>query len=241
MGVEPDADYKVGRIELEPADMLVLYTDGVTEAPRRGRPFGQGKFSDLVHLYGMGTPGELVQAIRRAVDSWVGEGELRDDLALLVCQVVPDATISEPEREIVLPNEPARLGEVRAFVSTFLADVRTPVETMQDMLLAVGEAAGNAARHGRRRDGRSEIRIGCRIDGGEVTVVVADDGEGFDPGPLEQEVLPDRFASGGRGLFLMRQLVDHVEIESSGQGTKVVLRTHLQEARERLKETAAAQ
>ena len=50
-------------------------------------------------------------------------GELRDDIALLVCQVVPDSTIGEPTRELVLPNEAARVAEVRAFVSNFLADL----------------------------------------------------------------------------------------------------------------------
>ena len=223
MGVEHDAEYKVGHTELEPGDMLVLYTDGVTEAPRNARPFGQSRFVDLVQLYGVGTPGELVQAIRRGVDAWVGEGDLRDDLALLVCQVVPDATLEKPEREIVLPNEPARLGEIREFVLSFLTDIRAPVEISQDVLLAVGEATANAIRHGRRTAGRSEVRAGVKLDGTDVVVTIADDGTGFDMGEVKGRQ-QDRFASGGRGLFLMEELMDDVHFESSPQGTKVVIR-----------------
>ncbi len=223
MGVEDDAEYKAGHIELEPGDMLVLYTDGVTEAPRDSRPFGQGRFMDLVQLYGVGTPGELVQALRRGVDAWVGEGDLRDDLALLVLQVVPDSTLEEPEREIVLPNESARLGEIRRFVTGFLADIRGPVEISQDVLLAVGEAAANAARHGRRQEGRSEVRVGVKLDGTDVVVTIADDGSGFDMNEVNARER-DRFAAGGRGLFLMRELMDSVTFETSGQGTKVVIR-----------------
>jgi serine phosphatase RsbU (regulator of sigma subunit)/anti-sigma regulatory factor (Ser/Thr protein kinase)/PAS domain-containing protein len=222
LGIDEHAAYEVERVELDPGDMLVLYTDGVTEAGRAGRPFGQGKFADLVEQYGVGTPGELVQAIRRAVESWV-DGELRDDLAMLACQVVPEATVGEPARELVVPNEPARISDVRSFVASFLAHLRAPVEDSQEMLLAVGEAVANACRHGRKLAGRSEIRVRCSLDGEEVTVTVSDDGPGFDTTSTPRHELPDRFASGGRGLFLMRQLVDSVAFESSGEGTTVSL------------------
>jgi anti-sigma regulatory factor (Ser/Thr protein kinase) len=222
LGVDPEAVYEAERIELEQGDVLVLYTDGVTEAPRAGRPFGQGKFSDVVEQYGVGTPGELAQAVRRAVEAWV-DGELRDDLAMLVCQVAPDAVVGEPARELVVPNESARIADVRAFVANFLADLRAPVEDSQEMLLAVGEAVANAWKHGRPPGGRSEIRVRCSLEAGDVTVTVSDEGPGFDPRAVEHDGLPDRFASGGRGLFLMRQLVDSVAFESSPQGTTVTL------------------
>jgi serine phosphatase RsbU (regulator of sigma subunit)/anti-sigma regulatory factor (Ser/Thr protein kinase)/PAS domain-containing protein len=223
LAVEEDSQYKVGRVELEPGDMLVLYTDGVTEAPRRGRPYGQGRFLDLVEAYGMGTPGEMSQAIRRSVDAWVENGELRDDLAILVCQVVPDSVIDEPTRELVLPNETSRLREVRQFVSSFLSDLRAPVDVSSEILLAVNEAAANACKYGKRPDRRSEIRVLCALEGSVVTVVVADDGTGFEPSRFNGWHLPDRFASGGRGLFLMRELMDDVEIDSTPEGTTVKL------------------
>jgi PAS domain S-box-containing protein len=230
LGIEEDARYKSGHVELEPGDMLVLYTDGVTEAPRFGQPFGQGRFMDLIKDWGMGTPGELVQAIRRAVEAWTQEGELRDDLALLVCQVVPDTAVDELVRELVLPNEPSRIAEIRSFVSTFLLDLRAPVEASSEILLAVGEAAANATRHGKRPDGRSEVRIRCSADAGVVSVTIADDGLGFDVTRLERTELPDPFASGGRGLFLMRELMDEVKFETSDRGTNVLLRKSLSEA-----------
>ncbi len=223
LGVEPDTEYKVGEMDLEPGDMLVLYTDGLTEASRHGRPFGQGKFSDIVRDYGVGTPGELVQGLRRAVEMWVGEGELRDDLAIVICQVAPDRTLGEPARELVLPNEPVRVPEVRAFVASFLADIRAPVDTSSEILLAVGEAAANASRHGRSPQGRSEMRIYCSLEGPSVAITVADDGPGFDPQKMDAAALPDRFAAGGRGLFLMGALMDEVEVDSSSDGTEVTM------------------
>lgn len=225
LGIEEESSYKTGRVELEPGDMLVFYTDGVTEAPRHGRPFGQGKFMDLVAEYGVGTPGELVQAIGRCVDAWVTE--LRDDLALLVCQVVPDAAVEELVRELVLPNDSVRIADVRRFVAAFLAELRAPVEVSSEILLAAGEAAANANRHGRRTEGRSEIRVSCHFDRPNVVLSVADDGPGFDPAAIQVDELPDPFAAGGRGLFLMRALMDDVDVDSSADGTTVTMARRL--------------
>jgi serine phosphatase RsbU (regulator of sigma subunit)/anti-sigma regulatory factor (Ser/Thr protein kinase) len=223
MGIERGTEYKVGKIQLEPGDLIFIYTDGVTEAPRNGRPLGQGRLSDLVGEYGVGTPGELVQAIRRAVEAWVDE-DLRDDLAMLSFQVVPDVAADGLMRELVIPNEPRRAREARDFVAEFLADLRAPVEVSYDVLLAVGEAAGNAVKYGIREEVRSEIRVRCQLEGGEVRVAVADEGRGFDLASIESEKV-DPFASGGRGLFLMKQLVDEVDIKSTDSGTTVTL-TH---------------
>lgn len=221
LGILDDERYKTARVEMRPGDMLVLYTDGVTEAPRAGRPFGRGRFMDLVEAYGVGTPGELVQAIRRSVDSWVDD-ELRDDLALVVLQVVADSLLGEPLRELVVPNEAVRIAEVRRFVATFLADLRAPVDVSAEILLAVGEAAGNAYRHGRRSD-RSELRVRCEYERPVVAVTVTDDGPGFVPVPTDRKSVPDPLASGGRGLYLMQTLMDEAVIFPSPTGTSVRL------------------
>lgn len=221
LGVEDGSTYKTARIELDPGDTVFFYTDGVTEAPRMGRPLGQGRLSDLVRQYGIGTPGELVQAIRRAVEAWV-DADLRDDIAMVGCQVVPDAAVDSSARELVLPNEPSRVREVRTFVGDFLGDLRVKVDVMSEILLAVGEAAGNSIKYGRPNDGRSEIRVRCLLDGTDVVVTITDDGPGFEV-PEKGATLPDPFASGGRGLFLMRAMTDRIDIDSDPDGTTVTL------------------
>jgi stage II sporulation protein AB (anti-sigma F factor) len=112
-------------------------------------------------------------------------------------------------------------------VAAYLADLRAPIEVTQEIVIAVGEAASNACKYGRRPDGRSEIRIRCALEGSEVVILVSDDGPGIDLDVVRQNGLPDRFSSGGRGMFLMNQLMDSVDFQSSGGGTTVVLRRHV--------------
>lgn len=94
----------------------------------------------------------------------------------------------------------------------FLADLRLESERIEDAILAVGEAAGNAIEHAYR--GRSgSIRVRASVSGRRLIVEVRDRGR------WRLEGDPER----GRGLGIMRALVDDVSIESSRGGTNVRL------------------
>jgi serine phosphatase RsbU (regulator of sigma subunit)/PAS domain-containing protein len=67
---------------LDPGDTLLLYTDGVTEAGPRTRPFGEFGFPELLRTLAGEPPQVVVDAIEQAVVS-VHSGEPRDDIALL--------------------------------------------------------------------------------------------------------------------------------------------------------------
>ncbi|MCD6309214.1 MAG: ATP-binding protein [Candidatus Eremiobacteraeota bacterium] len=93
-------------------------------------------------------------------------------------------------------------------------------DEVQDIKAAVGEAVDNAIEHGYSDKG---IQIHYNIDEREFRVVIVDFGKGFDPVGIGEE-MPDLLAERGRGIFLMKNLVDKVEIISGeGQGTTVVL------------------
>ena len=73
-------------VRLEPGELLLLYTDGVTEAGPRSAPFGEdGLVSVLEGLAGQ-TPQAVVDAVERAVVA-AQPGNPRDDIALLALLV----------------------------------------------------------------------------------------------------------------------------------------------------------
>jgi sigma-B regulation protein RsbU (phosphoserine phosphatase) len=88
LGMHAECIYASRYAELQPADVLLLYTDGVTEARSRGEFFGRGRLEDLLAQIASLRPNRIVSAIYRAVRNYA-EGELHDDIALLVVKARP--------------------------------------------------------------------------------------------------------------------------------------------------------
>lgn len=81
LGVFPDAVWKQGIVELEPEDLLVLYTDGVLEARRNGEFFGLERLEAVVKRKRLSVE-RLPQAVIERVLAFSG-GRLNDDVAVL--------------------------------------------------------------------------------------------------------------------------------------------------------------
>jgi serine phosphatase RsbU (regulator of sigma subunit) len=82
MGLMPDAAFEIARATLSPGDVLLAFTDGVTEArDPEGRLFGSGRLDALVGD-GAAAP-DLVSRIAAAVDAHARGAEPADDVALL--------------------------------------------------------------------------------------------------------------------------------------------------------------
>lgn len=93
-------------------------------------------------------------------------------------------------------------------------------EEIYDIITAVGEVCDNAIEHGRSELG---IDVEYVMTPTEFRVEVQDYGCGFDPVGRGEEV-PDLFAESGRGIFLMKNLMDTLYIDSRPDyGTRIVM------------------
>jgi serine phosphatase RsbU (regulator of sigma subunit)/PAS domain-containing protein len=92
-GLRPDVDVHDVSVRLEPGEVLLLYTDGVTEAGPRDAPFGEaGLISVLKDLVGH-PPQQVVDAVEQAVVA-AQPGDPRDDIALLA--ISPTGGVDQP-------------------------------------------------------------------------------------------------------------------------------------------------
>lgn len=82
VGLLPEQQYTERQVQLEPGDTLLLYTDGVIEAARRGELFGPARLQAVLRQWNGGHPQELVDHLLDAVRRFTG-GHLADDAAAL--------------------------------------------------------------------------------------------------------------------------------------------------------------
>ncbi len=89
LGVLEDSSYEERPTPLATGDVLVLYTDGVTEAANEHEEeFGVERLEALVRAKAHRPAAEIVESIRTQVDAFTGERHLNDDLTLLVARLV---------------------------------------------------------------------------------------------------------------------------------------------------------
>jgi anti-sigma regulatory factor (Ser/Thr protein kinase)/ligand-binding sensor protein len=119
--------------------------------------------------------------------------------------------ILHPELSFSLPPDPAALFGVRRRIRTHLQLSPLDPNQIDDVVLAIEEACTNAIRHSGSLE---DVDIRLAFDGQVIEVMVRDHGQGFDASLFNPDELPDPMAEGGRGLFLISRLMDHLDIET---------------------------
>lgn len=99
--------------------------------------------------------------------------------------------------------------------------------------MAVREAAVNAVLHGNDYDPNKQITASFENTGKALVITIADEGKGLDPETIPDPLAPENLLRGtGRGIFLIRSLMDEVHFRQLHPGTELTLVKHLAPAAE---------
>jgi anti-sigma regulatory factor (Ser/Thr protein kinase) len=120
--------------------------------------------------------------------------------------------------DVTLPPLSSCLLDLRRTAERELRGVAGDVA--DDVLLALDEAVGNAIRHGSR--GGRPVLVTLDVDRGWIRMTVRDHGPTAELPCLPAEA-PPTLADGGRGLWLISQLVDEVRLRRAGRGVLLSL------------------
>ena len=124
---------------------------------------------------------------------------------------------------ILLDSDLKNLVAVRKWLRALAEHVGLRARRESDLMVAVGEAVTNCVKHAYHSVPGGKILLSCSIGKGSVTIHVRDWG---DPFILEEYIQPDLTVphEGGYGVYLMRQMVDGVEISTDRPpGTEISL------------------
>jgi GAF domain-containing protein/anti-sigma regulatory factor (Ser/Thr protein kinase) len=188
--------------------VIVLYTDGLVE--RRGRPIAEGLERLAACAAAAGPdPERICDAL---IESLVDEATA-DDVAVLVARTVAQS----PEHfELRLPAQSASLAIMRRALRRWLQDNGATRDDVLEVLIAVGEAAGNAVEHA-YGPGDASFEVTATVADDDLHIVVRDFGSWR----------PPRGQNRGRGTLLMQELMDAFEVRTTAEGTEVRLRRRL--------------
>jgi len=166
---------------------------------------------------------ELQEALAARDRAEAERGRLVERLEVQLATVQRLSTLmpfcSACQFNMVIPADPQRIATVTDGVAELLRQRNWTDAEIMPIELAVQEAVANAIRHGCGDDPTKQVQcIVTFSESGEMTMVVRDPGRGFDTGTVSDPLSPENVLKpGGRGIFLINQLMDEVGYSDGGR------------------------
>ena len=115
---------------------------------------------------------------------------------------------------------PSKVAAISPFVDKLMRLIRKcghAPEGENDVEIALREALANAIIHGNHENPGKHVHVRCRCEPSEITLAIKDEGSGFDIDRISDPTAPENTGSvHGRGIFLMKALMDEVRFEEGG-------------------------
>jgi anti-sigma regulatory factor (Ser/Thr protein kinase) len=200
--------YEESSLVLARGEALFLYTDGLIE--RRDR-----RLTDQEELLAAAlerAPADVEAACSSVIDEMTARDGFADDIAVLM---VRNAGLGD-RVGFEIGARPKELVRVRGLLRRWLAESQASDDDIAAITLAVSEGCANAIEHA-YGPGDARIAVSVHRDRDDAMIEIRDHGRWREP----------RGGSRGRGIPLMREFMDDVEIDTDDEGTAVRLRRRL--------------
>ncbi len=121
-------------------------------------------------------------------------------------------------------NRPNLLQEIESMAERSALLAGLSEEDRDSLAIAVTEVGNNAIIHGNKRDPNKQVHLNITVSEGEICVIIRDEGVGFNPDTLSNPLDPENLLrESGRGVFIVRSLMDEVNFDFSRGGTEITL------------------
>ncbi len=211
LGAVENANYTNVTTQLPPGSTLVMYTDGLVEDRSTPLDVGLERMRRVVES----GPHDLEAFCDHVMTAAIGDRAGGDDSALLVVSVLP----VQLDVKLTLPRKPEVIRALRTTLRRQLRSVGVSRDVEFEILVAAGEACANAVQHAGPASPTFDFESSV---GEEVCIVVRDHGRWREQRPSD----------GGRGITIMKQFMDDVDVRRTNSGTEVRLRRSLGRTRE---------
>jgi len=119
--------------------------------------------------------------------------------------------------KLKIPSLPENIRIVESFIENARDKIKFNDDVYGNIMIAVTESVSNAIIHGNKNDQTKIVDLCLEADTTCISCTVHDEGRGFDDENLPDPTAPDNlFKTGGRGIFLIKNLADEVNFLSNG-------------------------
>ena len=257
LGLMPGMTYEEAEVTIQPGQLALLHSDGIAEAHDRTHAmFGFPRLCGVVARTRADAP--IVDQLLHALAEFTGPGwDQEDDITIVTIErerevsgpIVPDrdgsrapaagATDDRVLLEIELPSAPGNERVAIGAVEEAVKGLALLPDRLERLKTATAEATMNAIEHGNAGDPAKSVRVSVRTDGRRLVVDVRDSGGDrplLDLAAMEQPDLEAKLAGlqtpRGWGLFLIRNMVDGMDLRSVPGGHLLEFSLDLEGARE---------
>jgi PAS domain S-box-containing protein len=212
LGVREGEIYSQIRLRFAPGDVLIFYSDGVTEARNSaGEFFGVDRLMQCIRANRKLEPDALVETIRNAALTFSATDRPADDLTCVAIKAEPrPAPLAKAELKLI--SDLNELGRSRQFVRAFCRDLPGAAldeESISKLELAVTEACSNIIKHAYHGLANQWINVEAEAFPECVSIRMHHRGDPFEP----SEAPPPAFNGSqvaGFGMYIITKTVDAV-------------------------------
>ncbi|HSG44221.1 MAG TPA: PAS domain S-box protein [Anaerolineales bacterium] len=213
IGAMPNLTYKQDSGVLKKDDLIVLYTDGVTEAMNEKEElFTEEKYEKLIHNEDITTAQKLVDRTVVEVKRHEGEAEQADDITVLALQFSGVSDVEERGRlELKIKNQIDEMAVIEDKFEAFARKQGIPDEDRQKVSIVLDELMNNIISYAYQDEKEHIIEVQFVLTGNRLVTTIRDDGSPFNPfglEPPEINLAIEERQIGGLGIHLVRSMMD---------------------------------
>ncbi len=123
-----------------------------------------------------------------------------------------------------IKSSPSEIHIVEEELEKFCRRIGLSEDDLENFGIATTEMVNNAIRHGNKSEEGKTVNVKFEKFPSKMVVTVRDSGTGFDPENVADPLDPENiYKDSGRGIFIVKMLMDDVKFNITAQGTEVVL------------------
>lgn len=126
------------------------------------------------------------------------------------------------KRDIDILSEIGNIRKIESVIDELSAELKISRDAYGKILVATLEAVNNAIIHGNKTNSSKSVKVIFNFAYKNLIISVEDEGPGFNPGSIPDPTAPSNIENlHGRGVYLMKNLADKIEFNSSGNQVKM--------------------